>query len=364
MLLVQRYIVKQFLTSFLGTSLLFVLSMWLIQIANLFTLTNQVKFSFWEIVKISLLLEPEIYVGVAPYASLLSVISIYNKMRNNYELVAMQSTGMSLHDIAKPIYIASALIAIFTALNTIFLAPYTKAENKEIKYIIRNDVTRINLSENAFLQFKDLTIYLDKYNNNNEIKGIIVMDNTDTDYLKLITAKYGLLYQTEKRNYAVLFNGNQALLSPNNEVTYMDFSEYIINIPKEDISLPTSIKKRFNQSIDYIFNYNKYSKYIWINANNQIIIPLTVMLFTFVSICLCLLGQFSRKPSWTISIGAIVIVLAIRYFLIIITNNSNGDFRIIIIIYAIILALMLISSLTLKYHHLIIKRIFNNKHNN
>lgn len=147
-----------------------------------------------------------------PLAMLLASIMTFGELGENYELVAMKSSGISLFRVMKPLIVLSILItctAFFFANN---ILPHTNLRFTTLLWSVKQQRPEMVLQEGVFTNEIDgYSVRVGKVDNRtNTLHDILIYDHTNNKTNESVTvADSGFLNITEDKNYMVLtlFNG-------------------------------------------------------------------------------------------------------------------------------------------------------------
>ena len=147
-----------------------------------------------------------------PLSMLLASIMTFGELGENYELVAMKSSGISLFRIMRPLLVIALIItgmAFFFANNVL---PHTNLRFTTLLFSIRNQRPELVLKEGVFTSEIDgYSIRIgNKDNRTNTLHDILIYDHTNNKANESVTvADSGYLKMTEDKNYMVmtLYNG-------------------------------------------------------------------------------------------------------------------------------------------------------------
>jgi lipopolysaccharide export system permease protein len=142
-----------------------------------------------------------------PLSMLLASLMTFGELGENYELVAMKSSGISLFRIMKPLMVVAIIItgiAFFFANNVL---PHTNLRFTTLLISIRNQRPELVLKEGVF------TSEIDGYSirvghkdkRTNTLHDILIYDHTNNKPNESVTiADSGYLKMTEDKNYMVM----------------------------------------------------------------------------------------------------------------------------------------------------------------
>ncbi len=251
MKILNKYILKSFLTPFLATFLiiLFVLIMqalWL-QFDKIAGKGIDIVIIFKFLGYIALMMVPT----ALPIAILLSSIMALGNLAENYEFAAIKSAGISLQRLIRPLVI---LMIVLSSLNFLFLNyifPYASLRSKNLIYNMKMKEPGLALVAGTFnTEIPGYSIkFKEKYGpENNFLKDVLIYEiKSNSVNNKVITAEKGEIVSEEGSRYLtlVLENGfyNEEIINKKSTRRQRDkvpaikahFDRYKINIDVSSI---------------------------------------------------------------------------------------------------------------------------------
>ena len=148
-----------------------------------------------------------------PIAVLISSVMVIGKMGEDYELAALQSSGISLIKVFKPIFLIIVLIGFSSYLFSNYVMPIANYKGGSLLYDIKKKKPSVNIKEGVFYNDIDgYSIKIEKKSNSeNLLNNILIYDHTDnTGNKKVISAKSGKMVISDNEKYMelTLYNGN------------------------------------------------------------------------------------------------------------------------------------------------------------
>ena len=154
-----------------------------------------------------------------PIAVLISSVMVLGKLGENYELAALQSSGISLISIMKPIFILIVLISISSFLFSNYVMPIANFKGGSLLYDIKKKKPAINIKEGIFYNYIDgFSIKIDS-KDDDILNNILIYDHKENlGNRKVITAKSGKMKITDDEKYMelYLYDGNSYIEIENN----------------------------------------------------------------------------------------------------------------------------------------------------
>jgi len=154
------------------------------------------------------------FVPVAlPIAMLLASVMVFGKLGENYELVALKSSGISLIRILYPLTIFVIIIGYSSFLFSNYVMPIANLKNGSMIYDIQKKKPALNIKEGIF--YKDIEGFsikvTEKGADGKTLNNIIIYDHTAKNGNdKVIIAESGIMQLTKDEQFLelILYNGH------------------------------------------------------------------------------------------------------------------------------------------------------------
>lgn len=193
-----------------------------------------------------------------PLAMLLASIMTFGNLGENYELVAMKSSGISLVRAMKPLIFIAALLTYIAFFFSNNILPQTNLKFGALLYSVKTQKPEMVIKEGVFANDIDgYSIKVEKKSrNNNMMYGLMIYDHTDNKgNISVTVADSGTMVITSDKKYMTLtlYQGENYIdVDPSErgaEKRYPfrrdRFSKEVLNIPLEGFD--------FNRSDDNIY---------------------------------------------------------------------------------------------------------------
>jgi len=205
----------------------------------------------------SLLNLPKIIERILPFVFFISLFIQLHKYEKNNELLIFWTHGISRFKFLNILIIYSLIILFIQILISSIISP--KAQDLARSFIRNSNIDYFPnlIKENKFLDIsKNLTIYIEKKNNEKQFEKIVLNENfsnNDLSKIKIINAKKGELFSENKNNrYFKFYQGNIVNIT-NKKITNIKFEEVIYNL--SDIKTKTTTFKKIQETeISNLFN--------------------------------------------------------------------------------------------------------------
>ena len=234
-----------------------------------------------------------------PIAVLISSVMVIGKLGENYEIAALQSSGISLKKILQPLFLFIIIISIFSYLFSNYVMPIANYKGGSLLYDIKKKKPSVNIKEGIFYNDIDgFSIKIGTKNSNNGLLyDILIYDHTGNNgNKKVISAQSGKMEISNNEKYMelTLYNGNSYIELKDNKKKSnhrkISFSENLIRFDLSNFGLKNSEmlykghyamlnNKQLQYSIDSlnkkleekkILVYNRISEKYNYNANNKL----------------------------------------------------------------------------------------------
>jgi lipopolysaccharide export system permease protein len=147
-----------------------------------------------------------------PLAILLSSLMTFGNLGEQFELVALKSTGMSLQKIMSPLIIVAFLTSVGAFFFSNNMLPYVNLKMNSLLYDIQQKKPAFNIKEGIFYNgIEGYTIRIERKESDGiTCHNIMIYDHTqNAGNNKVITSEYGIMKLTEDKQFLSidLFNG-------------------------------------------------------------------------------------------------------------------------------------------------------------
>ena len=212
-----------------------------------------------------------------PIAVLISSVMVLGKLGENYELAALQSSGISLISIMKPIFILIVLISISSFLFSNYVMPIANFKGGSLLYDIKKKKPAINIKEGIF--YNDIDGFSIKIGSKDDdvLNDILIYDHKENlGNKKVISAKSGKMKITDDEKYMelYLFDGNSYIEIENNNKKKKSINRKI-SFQKDLIRFDLSSFNMKNSEMLYKGHYamlnNKQLSFSIDSLNNKLI---------------------------------------------------------------------------------------------
>jgi lipopolysaccharide export system permease protein len=230
------------------------------------------------------------------------VLFTFNRMTTESELVVMRSAGLSPLALAKPVLILAAIAFVFLMSLSLYVLPVANRAFKDLQFEIRNRFVSSLIQEGTFTTVSDkLTFYIRNRDDHGDVLGLLINDSRDPQRPVTILAERAAFIDTLAGSRIVMVNGNRQQFDPQTgKLSVLTFERYTLDLD----SLQDAPVVRFREAqerflgelffpppgIDPLLRHG-----FIVEANQRILIPLSVLSFALIPLACLLPGEFNRR---------------------------------------------------------------------
>jgi len=227
-------LLKEILFFFLISSFALTLIIWVIQAVNYLDIVTEDGHSFKVYFLFTLLSLPKVFSQSLPFVFFLSVFYIVSDFEDKNQLLIFWTHGVNKLQIVNKIIQLSIIFALIQIILSSIIVPYTQDKSRSF---IRNsnlDFFPNLIKPKKFVDtVKDLTIFIEKKNNDGSYNNIILKDDSSKNNTQIIIAKKGAILVKGNKKVLVLKDGkiiknnkDKSTTSFNFKITQFDLGKY------------------------------------------------------------------------------------------------------------------------------------------
>ena len=171
-----------------------------------------------------------------PMALLLATILAFGRLSADSELVVIRAAGISLRQLAAPVFFAAFGCAIFSLALSLWIRPWANYQLGLGMFAIAKVRASAGLSDGIFNDFGNLTIYSERVDGSGNLTNVIISDRREPEKNRTFIAKYGrVVSDAVSRSLALqLYEGSiQEGSGLSFTVTYFEINT--VNLPYSDL---------------------------------------------------------------------------------------------------------------------------------
>jgi lipopolysaccharide export system permease protein len=207
---IGRYIFRTTLGAFLVALVSIITLMWITQaLRDVDLMTNQGQ-SILTFVGLTALIIPLLAMIIAPFAFMVAMAFVLNKLATDSELIVMNAAGMSPWHLFRPFLAVAAIVSLLVAVIAAYVSPRCLRELNQWVNEIRADlVTRI-VQPGRFVPLAAgaLTLHIRERLPNGQLLGILIDDQRDPKERVTFLAEEGDIITRDSGTYLLLADGS------------------------------------------------------------------------------------------------------------------------------------------------------------
>ena len=346
------YFIREFLKNYLSILFAFGLIVWITQAVRLLDLISEDgnSISIYFLYILSTL--PKIISRIFIIVFFISLIVTISRFENFNELRAIWFSGLDKKKFINYLVKYSILLTLLIILIRLFVVPYFSNYSRYL--LLNSEVGSIAplIKQNNFNNpLKELTVYVGKKNQINEIEEIVLFEDNE-EKTKTIVAKSGVIVKENNKNLLVLVDGSIQEKNKNGKISILDFDKITLDL--NQYNKKTGDHYKFNEMFSFelvqkLINESDIRKKDIINElSYRVIIPLFIPSLVILGFCLIAI----HKELINSNLIKIIIFLAGIFIIFtgeILLNLSSKINHINLLLYISPLLFLIINKLLLNY---------------
>ena len=224
------YFIKEFFKNYISILFAFGLIIWITQAVRLLDLISEDGNSISTYFLYILSTLPKVISRLFIIIFFISLLVTISRFENHNELRAIWFSGLDKKKFINYLVQYSILLTFLIILIRLFVVPYFSNYSRYL--ILNSEVGSIAplIKQNNFNNpLKELTVYVAKKNQINEIEEIILFENNE-EKTKTIVAKSGVIIKENNKNLLVLVDGSIQEKNKNGKISILDFDKITLDL--------------------------------------------------------------------------------------------------------------------------------------
>ena len=224
------YFIKEFFKNYISILFAFGLIIWITQAVRLLDLISEDGNSISTYFLYILSTLPKVISRLFIIIFFISLLVTISRFENHNELRAIWFSGLDKKKFINYLVQYSILFTFLIILIRLFVVPYFSNYSRYL--ILNSEVGSIAplIKQNNFNNpLKELTVYVAKKNQINEIEEIILFENNE-EKTKTIVAKSGVIIKENNKNLLVLVDGSIQEKNKNGKISILDFDKITLDL--------------------------------------------------------------------------------------------------------------------------------------
>ncbi len=312
-----RYIMRQLLHSAGLVTLSLTSIVWLTQALRLMDVIVNQGVSLNIFLLLTLLMLPSLLLMILPVALFCAVMFTYYKLRQDSELIVLQSAGISRWRLARGALTVASGAMVLGYVIGFYLMPTTFTEFRNMQNFIRNNYASVMLQEGVFnTPIEGLTVFVRTRDADDMFHGILVHDSRQAGASVTMMAESGKLVQTHQGQRFLLTHGNRQEMREG-KLSLLYFDSYGL-----DLSFYATAMAQRNTDVRELF-FPALIRTEGLTASEigdrrqelhqRLTWPLYAMTFTLVALAALVAGEYNRRGNTRRLVTAVLAVTAIAF---------------------------------------------------
>ncbi|MBI3990336.1 MAG: LPS export ABC transporter permease LptF [candidate division NC10 bacterium] len=334
MKLIDRYILRELIASFLIGLLLFTFVLMMGKVLHFTELLITRGVGVQTVLTLFLYLLPYSLMVTIPLAALLALLAVYSRLSSEGEVIALHVSGLSLRRLMVPGLILGVAAYLITSVITLAILPKSNRAFKELVFRLARSHATFALQEGVFTTPVDgVILYVEQLEGGSTLKGILLMDGRDPKAERVVIAQQGAFLPSPDGQGLTLrlSNGTLHLSTPDQSDRYrlahfdsLDFSLLKgngaggLNRTRGDQEMTLGeLRARISRLKVERGNFRPFQ----VEFHRRLAIPFTSLVFVLIGVPLGIrLKKGGRGGSLALSLG-----FALFYYILIVAGEDLGD---------------------------------------
>jgi lipopolysaccharide export system permease protein len=293
-----RYLLKELFPSFLLglTGFTFVLLTGrILQLTELFV-NKGIPLSY--LLKLVYYLLPSFLVLTIPMATLLSVLTTFNRLSSDNEITALKASGVSLYQMTPPVAVLALLAFGATALLSIYALPRANQESRALLFQMASTKAHVGVKERVFNDdFEGLVLYVEKVlPHSDQWENVFISDSRSASETVTIVAPVGTVFSDPQAMTVTLRLRNGAMHKLGRKADAyqkIDFNAYDLRLDLKAAwrERPGAKKHPADMTLQELGNaiallraQNADTKPQWVKVHEKFSIPFACLVFGLIAV--------------------------------------------------------------------------------
>lgn len=229
---IERYIFRDTFFIFAAALVILTATIWVTQAlreVDLLTSKGQTLLVF---LKLTILTIPSLVMILAPVALFIAIVTCFNRLNGDSELVVMSTSGMSPARLLRPVVALAFIVLLLIATMSLWVMPNSYRTIGTLVTKIRTDVlTRIVQAGHFVSLEKGFVFHYRERAAGGALKGIFIQDRRDPGKVNTYIAETGRTIENENKNFLILEKGSiQRSTRKERDPAIVQFESYAIDL--------------------------------------------------------------------------------------------------------------------------------------
>lgn len=233
--ILYRYILREITYPFLLALLVATFALLMGKILQLAELVMNKGVGLWNISKLILFMMPALLLFTIPLAFLISILMGLGRLSRDNEWTVMKSAGLSLYQLALPVFSLAVVAFVMTMATSLFFLPYGNQASRNLVLEVARQKASAGIKEKVFNDdFSGIVLYADEIPADGAfMKGLLLFDDRVPSEPSTIIARKGYLIASPDSPAVALRLENGSIHSVNPSLKNykkIDFTTYDVSL--------------------------------------------------------------------------------------------------------------------------------------
>ncbi|MFH1854369.1 MAG: LptF/LptG family permease [Candidatus Omnitrophota bacterium] len=325
MKILRNYLLKEIITAFLFSLLIFTFALVAGNLIKLADLVINKGVNIILVGKLFLYLIPFLLSYTIPMSALSAMLLVFGRFSSDNEIIAMRANGVNLYRLTLPLLIGGLILSLFSIELNNKILPESHFASRKIVKNIGTRTPAAYLEAGTFIKsFENYIIFIHEIDKN-RLKGVRIYQLQEGRPTRTIIAKNGEFISLEKQNAVKLklLNGTSDEPNPKNPLNFykLNFNTYYLTLNLDDSVSSTNYTEKkpkemnfaeIRQEIKKLGMHHIDAPALIAEFHRKISISFASLVFIVMGISL---GIFTKRGEKTIQFAVALGVIVLYYLL-------------------------------------------------
>jgi lipopolysaccharide export system permease protein len=299
--LFSRYIFNKTLIGFTGSISILISLIWFSRAIGFVKYVTENGIAIDQFFYLFVLILPWLLLFIIPISLMVSILVVYNRLITSNEMAILKNAGLTKFSLSKPaVYLTICCTIICFAISFYFM-PYANKKLRLSRNDLRNNYTNLSINPQTFESMKSMTMYVKNRNEDNNLFGILLHDERNSEYSTTITAETGHIITQDNSALLYMENGTvQKFNYDDQRSEILHFDNYVFNLTEGEENVDKFAWKSKERYLSELINYEEDTPDYDIarfrtEIHQRFTYPLLPIVFAIISLACIMRGSFSRR---------------------------------------------------------------------
>ena len=260
--------------------------------------------------KLMLSMLPSFLLVILPLSITIAVLTVYNSALKNREIVIMQTAGLNLLALSKPVLLVSLIIAAVVLFIAMVGMPVSQKIFRDKQYELRNGYAISLLQDGTFTEItKNIVLYVGGRKADGTVENMVIYDNRKPVAPVITTAETGQLIIVDNMpRIAVANSVRQQFNRETGKFSSLSFESYVLDLAA---LMPIKQDRKFSDKEKRLTTLLKGDRQERAAAHGRLVQVLLTLCLPMIAAGILLQAQFSRHSLSVPMVTTIVLAIAL-----------------------------------------------------